>query len=164
MEDRELACSLEYLAYLRPSLHYLANHPDPPAITHRWRGPPSFRERGLCGAPPTAFFHEQGPTSLHYPKPPSMWKEGDRVSGGGWRTRLFMRVPHTLAPILGTTLPISQTRRLSPTAFAVPPLSEKEGFCGASYTAFFSCDKSTSTHYPKPPSMWKEGDRASGGG
>ena len=30
-----------------PSLHPPANLPDPAAITHRWRGPPSFRERGL---------------------------------------------------------------------------------------------------------------------
>ena len=59
VEDGELAGSLEYLTYSHPSLHYpanqlcatlqyLTNQPDPPAITHRWRGPPSFSERGLC--------------------------------------------------------------------------------------------------------------------
>ena len=47
VEDRELADSLEYLAYECATLHPLANQLDPPAITHRWRGPPSFRERGL---------------------------------------------------------------------------------------------------------------------
>ena len=29
------------------TLHYPANQPDPPAITHHYRGPPSFSERGL---------------------------------------------------------------------------------------------------------------------
>ena len=34
VEDRELAFSLEYLAYECSSLHYLTNQPPPPAITH----------------------------------------------------------------------------------------------------------------------------------
>ena len=155
-----------------------------------------------------------------------MGKEGDRDSGGGWRTRWLMRVPYTLAPNSTTHLtsangakkppsmwkegdrlrwrienslthknslhtrthpctalpiswicmcvpyvappcqlagpagyhpplarsplfqrkrallrcnivPISRTRRLSPTAGAVPPLSGKEGFFSASPTIFF---------------------------
>ena len=65
------------------TLHYPANQLDPPAITHHYRGPPSFRERGLLRALLTAFFREQFATRLNFPKPPSMWKEGDRDSGGG---------------------------------------------------------------------------------
>ena len=64
------------------TLYCLTNQLDPPAITHRYRGTPSFRERGLFRASPTAFFHEQFATRLHFPKPPSMWKEGDRLR---WR-------------------------------------------------------------------------------
>ena len=41
-----------------PTLHYRANQPDPAAITHRCRGPPSFRERGLfCVHHPSFSFH-----------------------------------------------------------------------------------------------------------
>ena len=42
------------------------------------------------------------------------------------RSPLFQRKRALLRCIL---LPISRTRRLSPTASAVPPLSKKEGFC-----------------------------------
>ena len=65
---------------------------------------------------------------VHHPKPPSMWKEGDRL-----RWRMENSVAHE-SVLLGCVclrcgvLPISKTRRLSPTASAVPPLSEKEGF------------------------------------
>ena len=42
----------------------------------------------------------------------------------------LVRLPCILACALRcTALPISRTRRLSPTAIAVPPLSVKEGFC-----------------------------------
>ena len=58
MEDRELGDLLEFLTFECPTLYYPANQlhatlhcpanqPDPPAITHRWRGPPSLKERGL---------------------------------------------------------------------------------------------------------------------
>ncbi len=48
----------------------------------------------------------------------------------GWRTWWLVRVRCMLACALRcSVVPISQTRRLSPTASAVPPLSEKEGFC-----------------------------------
>ena len=88
------------------TLHCSANQPDPPAITHRWRGPPSFRERGLLCASPTAFFHEQIPTSLHEPKPPSMWKEGDRLR---WRIENSLAHESTLHTCSHpcTTLPIN---------------------------------------------------------
>ena len=113
VEDRELAGSLEHLAYSLPNMHCTANllnlHANalcctvlPITQTRRLSptasGPPSFRERGLCGASSTAFSSCDKPTSTHYPKPPSMWKEGDRASGGGWRTRWLMRVPYMLAP------------------------------------------------------------------
>ena len=69
------------------------------------------------------------PTSLHEPKPPSMWKEGDRLR---WRIENSLACESELHSnaLRCTALPISRTRRLSPTASAVPPLSEKEGFCG----------------------------------
>ena len=51
VEDRELASSLEYLAFECSSLHCPANQPDPPAITHRKRSP-SFRKRGLPSVAP----------------------------------------------------------------------------------------------------------------
>ena len=63
---------------------------------------------------------------------PSLLPCGRRgtACGGGWRTRWLMRIPCMLACTLRcTVLPISRTRRLSPTASAVPPLSKKEGFC-----------------------------------
>ena len=82
MEDGELASLLEYHTHSLPNMHCLTNQLDPPAITHHYRGPPSFRERGLLRASPTAFYHEQFATRLHFPKPPSMWKEGDRLR---WR-------------------------------------------------------------------------------
>ena len=47
VEDRELAGSLEYLAFLCATLRCLTNQLGSPAITHHYRGPPSFRERGL---------------------------------------------------------------------------------------------------------------------
>ena len=58
VEDRELAISLEYLAYSHPSLHCpanqlratlrcCANHPDPPAITHHYRCPPLSEKEGF---------------------------------------------------------------------------------------------------------------------
>ena len=91
--------------------------------------------------------------------------------GGGWRTRWLIRVPCIRMPYVAppcqsagsgsyhpplpwsplfqrkraflscTTLPISHPRRLSPTAGAVPPLSEKEGFA--------------SLHHPQPSFMSK---------
>ena len=67
-----------------------------------------------------------------------MWKEGDRVSGGGWRTRWLIRVPCMLAPKYAllrqsiasyVALPYQSPR---PAGYhppqAVPPLSKKEGF------------------------------------
>ena len=144
-----------------PSLQYCANQPDPPAITHRQRGPPSFRERGLCYVaiscqlagpggyhPPLArspLFQGKRAFSVHHPQSsfyridpractnPSLLPCGRRgtACGGGQRTRWLVRVPCMLACVLRCTLlPISQARRLSPTAGAVPPLSGKEGFCG----------------------------------
>ena len=70
VEDRELAGSLEYLAYLLPymrrsanqlrsTLHFPANQPDPPAITHRKRSPLFQRKRAFL---------------LHHPLPPPMQK------------------------------------------------------------------------------------------
>ena len=62
---------------------------------------------------------------------PSLLPCGRRgtACGGGWRTWWLVRVPCMLACALRCgVLPISQTRRLSPTANAVPSLSEKEGF------------------------------------
>ena len=44
--------------------------------------PPLSEKEGFRSASPTAFFHEQFATRLHYLKPPSMWKEGDRLR---WR-------------------------------------------------------------------------------
>ena len=88
VEDRELAGSLEYHTYSHPNMHPSANQPDPPAITHHYRGPPSFRERGL----------------------------------------FFVALSYQLIALRCTVVPTSRTRQLSPTAGAVPPLSEKEGF------------------------------------
>ena len=68
----------------------------------------------------TAFFREQFATRLNFPKPPSMWKEGDRDSGGGWRTRWLMRVPYTLAPN-------STTHLTSANGAKKPPSMWKEG-------------------------------------
>ena len=87
---------------------------------------------------------------VHHPKPPSIWKEGDRLR---WRmensvahqstSHACVRLRCGVVPIncalrcsvvlincalRCTILPISQTRRLSPTTSVVPPLSKKEGF------------------------------------
>ena len=45
--ENSLAHESTLHACVYATLHCLANQPDPPAITHHWRGPPSFRERGL---------------------------------------------------------------------------------------------------------------------
>ena len=42
VEDGELASLLEYHTHSLPNMHCLTNQLDPPAITHRYRGPPSF--------------------------------------------------------------------------------------------------------------------------
>ena len=65
--------------------------------------------------------------NLHEPKPPSMWKEGDRLR---WRIENSLAHKSTLRSnaLRCSVVPVSRTRRLSPTANVVPPLSEKEGF------------------------------------
>ena len=71
---------------------------------------------------------------VHHPKPPSMWKEGDRLR---WRIENSLAhesTLHTRSQIC-TLLPNSRTRRLSPTTNVVPPLSEKEGFATLQYRA-----------------------------
>ena len=69
--------------------------------------------------------------SLRVYTSPSLLPCGRRgtACGGGWRTRLLIRVPYMLACALRCSIvPICRTRRLSPTADAIPPLSGKEGF------------------------------------
>ena len=91
--------------------------------------PPLSEKEGFYVHHPLPSFMSNSLRGCTFPYPPSMWKEGDRVSGRGWRTWWLMRVRCMLACALRcSVLPISRTRRLSPTASAVPPLSEKEGF------------------------------------
>ena len=135
---------------------------------------------------------------MHDPKPPSMWKEGDRVSGGGWRTRWLIRVPHTLAPnnaplcqsivryvavsyqsarpggyhpplpwsplfqgkralLRCTLMPISRTRRLSPTASAVPLFQRKRAFLRCTLLPISRTRRLSPTVSAVPPLSGKEG-------
>ena len=92
------------------------------------------------------------------------------MSGGGWRTRWLIRVPHTLAP---NNAPLCQSivryvavsyQSARPAGYH-PPLPWSPFFQGKRAflrcTAHFlhPCKRATSLHYLKPPSMWKEGDR-----
>ena len=86
--ENSVTCESTLHTCVCATLQCCANLLDPPAITHRCRGPPSFRERGLC----------------------------------------FVALPCQFIALRCGVVPISRTRRLSPTADAVPPLSGKEGF------------------------------------
>ena len=45
--ENSVGCESTLHACVRPTLQCCVNQLGSPAITHRWRGPPSFRERGL---------------------------------------------------------------------------------------------------------------------
>ena len=124
---------------------------------------------------------------MHDPKPPSMWKEGDRVSGGGWRTHFLIRVPcicvlyvalscqsarpggyHPPLPwsplfqgkrvlLRCTLMPISRTRRLSPTASAVPLFQRKRAFLRCTLLPISRTRRLSPTVSAVPPLSGKEG-------
>ena len=129
-----VGCESTLHGCVRPTLHCPANQLGSPAITHRCRGPPSFRERGLffvavsCQLagpagyhPPLSrspLFQRKRAFSVHHPLPffmsnslrgctnPSLLPCGRRgtACSGGWRTRWLMRVPCMLACVLRCTL------------------------------------------------------------
>ena len=110
---------------------------------------------------------------------PSLLPCGRRgtACGGGWRARLLIRVPHTLAPILAlpcilasilaplcqlialrcTVVPTCKTRRLSPTTNVVPPLSGKEGFSSLHHPANQPPPPAITHRWRGPPSFRERG-------
>ena len=102
VEDRELAGSLEYLAYLLPIVPLT---PQAPAAQ-------------------IASFHVEGEG------PRERWRIENSLAHKSTLHVCVLRC--TTLPInctlRCTVLPISHPRRLSPTTNVVPPLSEKEGF------------------------------------
>ena len=127
--ENSLAHESTLHACVRPTLHPPANQLGSPAITHRYRGPPSFRERGLCYVAVSCQL--AGPGGYHPPLA---------------RSPLFQRKRALLRCSL---VPMSRTRRLSPTTGVVPPLSEKEGFVCALPFIFFP--SACPTMHPRCP-------------
>ena len=115
--ENSVTCESTLHTCVCATLQCCANLLDPPAITHRCRGPPSFRERGLC----------------------------------------FVALPCQFIALRCGVVPISRTRRLSPTASAVPPLSEKEGFPTLHDFANQPDPAAITHHYRGPPSFRKRG-------
>ena len=86
-----VGCESTLHVCVRPTLHCPANQLGSPAITHRWRGPPSFRERGLCFVAVSCQL--AGPGGYH---PPLAWSPLFQR-----KRALYVRYPsfsfHTLA-------------------------------------------------------------------